>query len=236
MGDRRELVSFDPDHFANRAAAEGPLDPLTAFRYAHRHNLWHGAETPSGPGSSVEQTKEVAAQLPALCARYHVRSLLDVPCGNFHWMAGIELPGVQYTGGDLVPEIVAEAQRRYGTPMRQFVDLDLTQSSLPAADLLFSRDCLVHLSYADIVRAVDNIRASAIEFLLVTTFTAEPAFRDVVTGDWRPLNLEVPPLSFPRPLELVRERCTEQDGAFADKSLGLWRVRDLPDLARVRRG
>ena len=230
MTDRRMLVAFDPDHFANAAAMDGPPDPLTAFRYAHRQNLWHGPETPSGPGSSVEQTREITAVLPALCQRYGVRSLLDVPCGNFHWMARVDLPDVQYTGGDLVPEIVVEAWRQYGTSRRRFVELDLTCSPLPAADLLFCRDCLVHLSYADIVRAVRNIRQSAITYLLMTTFTAEQAFRDIVTGDWRPINFEAPPFSFAHPLALIAERCTEQDGAFADKSLGLWRVGDLPNL------
>jgi hypothetical protein len=111
--------------------------------------------------------------------------------------------------------------------------LDLTRSALPPADLLLCRDCLVHLSYSDIVKAISNIKSSKIEYLLTTTFTAEPGYRDVVTGDWRPLNLELPPFSFSRPLELILEQCTEQDGAFADKALGLWRVRDLPHLVPV---
>ena len=95
---------------------------------------------------------------------------------------------------------------------------------------MLCRDCFVHLSFADIARAVENIRANNIEFLLTTTFSAEAANRDIVTGDWRPLNLETLPFSFPPPLELIVEGCTEQDGAFADKSLGLWRVSDLPEL------
>lgn len=230
LTDRRQLVAFDPDFFAKRAHAAEPADPLTAFRLAYHENLWRGAETPSGAGSSVAQTAAIAGALPGLCRRYGVGSLLDVPCGSFSWMAGVDLRGVRYTGGDLVPEIVAEAMRRHGAPERQFVVLDLTRSPLPAADLLLCRDCLVHLSYADIARAVANIRASEIEYLLTTTFTAEPAFTDIVTGDWRPINLEAPPFSFPRPLELLDERCTEQNGAFADKALGLWRVGDLPGL------
>ncbi len=231
MADRRALVTFDPDHFAKATDASGPPDALTAFRYAHRHNLWHGHETSSGPGSSREQTRIVADALPELCQRYEVHSLLDVPCGSFHWMAQVSLPHVQYTGGDIVPEVITEATGRYGTRERRFLELDLTRSPLPAADLLLCRDCFVHLSHADIARAVGNIRRSEITYLLATTFTEEPGFMDIVTGDWRPINLEVPPFSFPRPVELVVEQCTEQNGAFADKSLGLWRVRDLPDLS-----
>ncbi len=230
MTDRRKLVAFDPDHFAKGAAADDPPDALTAFRYAHRHNLWQGPETSSGPGSSLTQTAAVATALPELCQRYQVHSLLDVPCGSFNWMARVNLPDVHYTGGDIVPEIVAEAVRQHGKRERKFLELDLTCSPLPTADLLLCRDCFVHLSFKDIAKAVENIRNSQIKYLLTTTFTAESSFRDIVTGDWRPLNLEQPPFSFPRPTELLQEQCTEQDGAFADKALGLWLVSDLPDL------
>jgi len=230
MIDRRSLVPFDPDHFAKRAEADGPVDPLTAFRHAYRENLWRGDETPSGAGSSLTQTAAIAHALPGLCVRYGVRSLLDVPCGNFNWMAKVPLPEVRYLGGDLVPEIIADTARRHGNERRRFLVLDLTRSPLPAADLLLCRDCLVHLSFADIARAIDNIRRSEIEYLLTTTFTEESAFHDIVTGDWRPINLELPPFSFPSPVELLRERCTEQNGAFADKALGLWRVAQLPHL------
>jgi hypothetical protein len=230
MTDRRKLVSFDPDHFAKSAKADGLPDALTAFRYAYHHNLWRGAETPSGAGSSAAQTKAIANALPGLCQRYDVRSLLDVPCGSFNWMATVNLPNVRYTGGDIVPEVVVEAARQHGTHERQFVVLDLTRSTLPPADLLLCRDCLTHLSYTDIAAAIDNVRKSEIKYLLTTTFTTEQGFRDIVTGDWRPMNLEMPPFSFPWPVELLSEQCTEQNGAFADKSLGLWRVRDLPNL------
>lgn len=231
MIDRRSLVAFDPDYFAKRVQADGPPDPLTAFRYAYHHNLWQGGETPSGAGSSLAQTTVVASVLPGLCERYDVRSLLDVPCGTFNWMAEVALPGVRYTGGDIVPEVVAEAARLHGSRDRRFLVLDVTCSPLPPADLLLCRDCLVHLSYADIAKTITNIRKSEIDYVLTTTFTAESGFRDIVTGDWRPVNLETPPFSFPRPVELLREQCSEQNGAFADKALGLWRVRDLPNLS-----
>jgi SAM-dependent methyltransferase len=223
-------MPFDPDHFAKHVAKHGPVDALTAFRYAHEHNLWHGPETRSGPGSSLNQTAVIAQALPQLCQRYEIRTLLDVPCGTFHWMACVDLGNTQYIGGDLLPEVVAEAKRQYGTDHRLFIELDLTRSPLPDADLLLCRDCFVHLSYADIARAIDNIRRSTLTYMLTTTFPAETQYHDIVTGDWRPVNLEASPFSFPPPLEMVREECTEQDGAFADKSLGLWRVRDLPPL------
>lgn len=233
MADRRLLVDFDPDYFVKRAAGEEPPDGLTAFRHAYRHNLWRGTETPSGAGSSAAHTRAVAHALPGLCSRYGVRTLLDVPCGTANWMADVDLPGVRYTGGDIVPEVVTEAARRRRDPAWRFVVLDLTRSPLPPADLLLCRDGLVHLSSADIARAIANIRRGGIEYLLATTFPGESEHHDIVTGDWRPINLQRPPFSFSEPMELIMEGCTEHGGAFADKALGLWRVDDLPLVAEI---
>ncbi|MEO8451290.1 MAG: hypothetical protein ABI647_15960 [Gemmatimonadota bacterium] len=89
---------------------------------------------------------------------------------------------------------------------------------------MLCRDCLVHLSFADVGRALANIRSARITYLLTTTFPEEALNVDIATGDWRPLNLEREPFSFPPPLALLPEGCTEGDGRFQDKSLGLWLV------------
>src|SRR5947209_9563731 len=55
-------------------------------------------------------------EIPALLRRYRARSLLDLPCGEAAWLAGADLKGIGYTGGDIVPDIVASNSRRYGGP------------------------------------------------------------------------------------------------------------------------
>ena len=228
MSDRRHAVPFDPEYFAGRAAAGETHTPAEAFRHALRANHWAGTESSSGPGSGLEQTAALRTALPRLFRRLGVTSLLDVPCGDWRWLATVDLGGLHYAGGELLEELVEQNRRLHGGPDRNFVQLDLTASNLPAADLLLCRDCLVHLSFADIDKALRNIRRSSIAYLLTTTFPAESANADIVTGDWRPLNLQAAPFDLPTPVELINERCTEGDGVFADKSLGLWRIRDLP--------
>lgn len=46
-------------------------------------------------------------------------------------------------------------------------------------------------------------------------------------GDRRPLNLELPPFDFPPPDDAVLEECTEEGGAYADKTLAAWDVRRI---------
>ena len=193
-------------------------------------NLWGSDASVSGSGSAPDQTRVIRSQLPPLLRRLRVATMLDIPCGDFGWMRKVPLDGITYTGADIVPELVAKNRSEHGNDRRRFEVLDLTTDPLPPVDLMFCRDCLVHLSNAHIRQALQNVRASGSTWLLTTTFPAHWQDGDLEDGDWRPLNLERPPFSLPPPLVLVNEGCSEHDGAFADKSLGLWRIADLPAL------
>jgi SAM-dependent methyltransferase len=226
---RRFAVPFDPQYFSQRARSGQGMSPLEAFRHIHATNLWAGPESRSGLGAGDDQTAALRAQLPGLLARHGVRSLLDLPCGDGRWMAMVDLGDIRYLGADLLPELIAENARRYAPLGRDFRVLDLLTSALPAMDLVLCRDCLVHLSFADIARAVANLRRSGSRWLLTTTFPAQDGNEDVTTGDWRPIDLQAAPFGWPAPEELLVEQCTEGDGLFADKSLGLWRLDALPE-------
>jgi len=199
------------------------------FTYIFRSRLWESSSV-SGPGSESVQTRELREQLPVLLERFGVRTLLDLPCGDFGWLSEVELDLDRYIGADIVTDLVeANAARFRDDPVREFRSLDMTGDPLPAADLVLCRDCLVHLSFADIERALRNLRRSGSRYLLTTTFTELGTNDDIVTGDWRPLNLCREPFGFPEPLAVLVEGCTEEGGAYADKSLGLWEIATIVD-------
>jgi SAM-dependent methyltransferase len=227
LKNRRYAVPFDPDFFARLTAEGQDVPPIAAFRHAYATNLWAGPESRSGHGAGLDQTATLRRLLPELCQRLAVRTLLDLPCGEGHWMAAIDFGAIGYIGADFLPEVIEANTRQYAQPGREFRVLDLMSSPLPAVDLLLCRGCLVHLSFHDIGRAIANIRAAP-TYLLTTTFPEQRANDDIRTGDWRPLNLEAAPFHWPPPREVLVEGCTEADGLFADKSLGLWRVDELP--------
>jgi SAM-dependent methyltransferase len=198
------------------------------FGEIFRTNFWGGSTSVSGPGSDLEQTAVIRAAIPPLLARHGIRTILDAPCGDFHWMQHVPLPGIHYTGVDIVPALIARDQASYGCTERRFALCDLVEGELPTAELILCRDCFVHLSYDDTRRALDNFRRSGATWLLTTTFTDPRANHDIVTGDWRPIVLQQAPYGFPEPVTLINEGCTELGGRFADKSLALWRLADLP--------
>jgi hypothetical protein len=201
------------------------------FRRIFNENLWGNAESVSGEGSNLQRTAAIRTVLPALLARHGVRSILDAPCGDFFWMKEVALDVDSYVGADIVPELIASNTERYASSQRRFIVCDLVEDELPRADLVLCRDCLGHLSYAETRRALDNFRRSGATWLLTTTFTGPRENHDITTGDWRPINLERAPYGFGPAVELINEGSDEVDealGAFPDKSLGLWRLADVP--------
>ncbi|MGE0704611.1 MAG: class I SAM-dependent methyltransferase [Vicinamibacterales bacterium] len=199
------------------------------FADIQRRKGWGGTESVSGTGSDFDQVRALVSKLPGVFRDLQVETVLDVPCGDFHWMRTVDLSGIRYIGADIVTDLVRSNQSRYGTGRIEFTRLDIVRDRAPCVDLIFCRDCLVHLSFEEVFRALKNVCASGSTYLLTTTFPARSRNSDIQTGQWRPLNFVAQPFSLPEPILLLDEKCTENDGAYADKSLGLWRVEDLRD-------
>lgn len=195
------------------------------FDGIYQHNGFDGTESRSGGGSTLEQTYVISRAIPLLLKELAVKYFLDVPCGDMNWMRYVELGDVKYTGGDIVQTIVDKNAVEYGDEKRSFQIINIITGPLPVADMIFCRDCLVHLSYADGLSALEQFRNSGAKWLLTTTFTDRASNSDLYEGDiWRPLNLEQAPYNLPKPERYINEACTEGGGLFGDKCLALWRI------------
>jgi hypothetical protein len=198
------------------------------FTEVYQKNAWKGTESVSGTGSDLAQTARLREILPALVKELGAKSIVDAPCGDLHWMKDVDWEGmgVSYTGVDIVTELVAGLRGKF--PTRRFECVDLVTDILPRAEVVFCRDCLVHLPL-DVVRGVlRNVAKSGATWLVTTTFPVSGVNSEVRWSGWRPLNLQAAPFSLPKPFKLINEGCTEDGGKYADKSLGVWRVSELP--------
>jgi glycosyltransferase involved in cell wall biosynthesis len=208
----------------------GPRTESVRARFSkiYTDNIFGSDESRSGGGSTLLQTEKLRGELPRLLTDIGADSLVDAPCGDFNWMRHTELGIAKYIGVDIVEDLIADDQRRYGDTRRGFMCLDIIRDKLPQADVILCRDCLVHLTFEQALNAISNFRRSGTTYLLTTTFTDRTANVDLLGSDiWRTLNLERAPFNFPPPLRLINENCTEGDGAYGDKCLGLWRLADL---------
>jgi hypothetical protein len=209
------------------------FDITQTFSHIHEKNLWNSTESNSGPGSTIRETVVIREMLPKLVDKYSIKRFIDIPCGDLNWIKSVELGVEHYLGGDIVTEIINANKSKYESETSTFEVVNLIETPLPEGDLLLCRDCLVHLSYENINKFLANLHASKIRYLLTTTFTARKSNKDIYTGNWRAINLEIDPFCFPEPLEVIVENSSERNGNDVDKSLALWEVCKLPKCLTI---
>lgn len=200
------------------------------FTTIYQSNGWRGENSVSGRGSDLDQTIVIREQLPNILKHYNIRTILDIPCGDLHWISTVNLGNTKYIGGDIVDSLIELNRKKFPKENFSFEVINLITDKLPQADAILCRDCLVHFSYDNIFGVIRNLKTSSIKYLITTTFTNRNVNEDIVTGNWRPLNLQAAPFNFPDPLLIINEQNTAGNGDFSDKSLAVWEINALPTV------
>lgn len=184
------------------------------------------SESLSGPGSSLENTEILIRELPNIFKKYNIKTMFDIPCGDFFWMKNvINNTDISYIGGDIVEDLVIKNKEKYNC---NFVKFDICKDKIPDnIDLIFIRDLFVHFRYNDINLALDNIKKSKVKYIMTTTFINRKNSELPYNNPWRPLCFFNSPFNFPKPIEIINEICMEDYPNNLDKSLALWDVKML---------
>ena len=207
------------------------MDRANKFTEIYKNNSFQGTESISGPGSSLVTTETLRQELPKLLKDLGVKTLIDCPCGDFHWMSKVinNLGIDKYIGIDIVQSLVDKNNVKYSNDLISFICKDAVEGLNFKGDLILCRDCLGHLSFNSVFKFFNNFINSDITYLLVTTFTNEDRYNsnsEDGVGSYA-INLTKSPFNLPNPIFVLNENCPEGNGLFKDKSLGLWRRKDL---------
>ena len=203
-------------------------DVKSRFEKIYTENLWGNSASVSGTGSNLEATKNLRSKLPKLISRLNIKTILDVPCGDFYWMQMVltNVPDVKYHGGDIVSQLVESNLKKYRSESVDFSVIDLRFDPLPDAELIIVRDCLFHLSFDDINSVKENLKRSNIRFILTTTHILDEHFEniDIKTGDFRLIDIFKEPLSFRGP---VLESIDDYSGSDIPREMCLLEVIEI---------
>lgn len=206
------------------------------FTSYYDHNSWNGQESLSGPGSDFEQTKFLIPELEILLNDLNIKTMLDVPCGDFNWMKRVNLNKINYHGGDIVDKVIINNNKKYAKNNIKFSVIDIVNDKLPKVDLIMVRDCLVHLPTGDVKKALNNIKASGSKYLLTTNFLwkSNQSNQDIEVGGWRRLNLEQEPYNFNYPNRIIIEGNIQSNDR--DKTMSLWSIESIPNYFMENNG
>lgn len=210
-----------PPSATSESEARSVADIFTG--YYHR-NHWGNDESRSGPGSDMFHTKTIRAELPSLLKRYGIKSMLDLPCGDFYWMQHVDLKGVQYIGADVVEPMIADNRKQFAGPDRSFEVLNLLEDDLPQVDLIFARHVLFHFSYEKIHAALHHIKASGSKYLMTSTHPRGKNI-NIATGRSFHINLQAQPFGFPEPVACINDYSWGHPVCY----MALWKIEDLPE-------
>lgn len=174
------------------------------FTLVFKENRWGNEESVSGSGSALSSPSvlESVVSLDEIIRKFKIRSLIDVPCGDFHWIPIIlgRFPKLEYYGFDIVPDLIEWNLQRY--PDHSFSVLDITKDIPPQADLIFCKDLFLHLYAKDIVAALRNFKLSKSRFMLVTSVAGAQNHELIIDepGACRHVDLVTAPYNFPKPI------------------------------------
>lgn len=126
------------------------------------------AETRSGPGSTLDATVNVRKFITDVVNRYDIKSVVDLPCGDFNWMSEIADDFDSYTGMDISKSCITDNRKKY--PQHNFKVFDAITDKIPDCDLLIVRDILGHMPLEYAGKAFNNIKSANWKYLIGTNW------------------------------------------------------------------
>lgn len=161
-------------------------NPANWDAYRQRVTAYETGNRNIGPVSGVGSSPQAAAPLVKflkqfLAAHPGVRSIVEASCGHWPsgWQSKVRWPNnLNYTGVDLLVEqtdanarLVAKrgGPAAFGLAKASFLPMDMVHTRLPRADLLLTKDTLIHFTNEQIAT-----------FLSSSVITCPPRFKYVL--------------------------------------------------------
>lgn len=191
------------------------------FTTIYNNNSWGSDESVSGKGSELNITLNILSKLPILLKKYCIKTVVDAPCGDYNWFRKLNYNFDNYYGIDIVKDIIENNQRKYQNKNILFMQGDILTCQIPKVDLIICRDCCIHLTLKEIKQCIQNFKRSGSKYLLTTSYDNCHNNADIITGQFRKINLLCNPFNLKGYIDKIIDDEKEQ------KYLYLWKLKDI---------
>jgi len=176
------------------------------FENIYEKHLWNDGNINiplSGPGSSLENTKECSKMLNDFIYNNHCKTVIDLGCGDLTWIPKMPFfndSNIKYTGIDIVESLINSHTEKY--PGKLFINADISiYNDFDNVDIIIIRDVIFHLKNKDILSIFYNIK-NKFKYILITS-----CINDVNTDifdrwHFSQKNIHIEPFNIPRNFEM----------------------------------
>ena len=150
------------------------------FENIYKNKIWNNGNDSiplSGPGSSLENTKECSKLLNDFIYNNNCKNVLDLGCGDLTWISNTDFfneNGINYTGIDIVESVINENKLKF--PQKTFYckdiikepDFNETDTNFAKQDIVIIRDVIFHLKNEEILSIFNNIK-NKFKYIMITS-------------------------------------------------------------------
>jgi hypothetical protein len=169
------------------------------FETIYEKKIWNNNNSSiplSGPGSSLQNTKDISQLLTEFIYKNKCKTILDLGCGDLTWISRTPFfndSDIKYTGVDIVESLInkhAEKYKQHPFVCKDLVNLNVIQP----VSLIIIRDVLFHLKNEDIQVIFNNIR-DKFDFIAITSCKNEVNTDNFNKWHFTEKNIHKPPFN-----------------------------------------
>ncbi len=196
------------------------------FNSIYKSNYWNKSkkfnsknQSFSGPGSipNSVQTNNLTFELGEFFKKNNIKKILDAPCGDCAWIKEIFTTKIEYTGIDIVEDLISENSIKFKSYKNtKFYCKDLTlNNEFDNFDFVLLRDFFIHLPLETIKKILINLRQSNCKYFAFNNYEGVELNKQISTGEHRKINILNKPFFFDKPdfkiLEIKNENFPDKD-------------------------
>ena len=186
------------------------------FNSIYKSNYWNKGknfnplfQSYSGPGSipNSTQTNSLILNLEKFFLNDNIKKILDAPCGDCAWIERIFKMDIQYTGIDIVKELILNNKERFKKNKNViFYCEDLTEyDKFDNYDFVLLRDFFIHLPLKNIQNIINNLKKSNCKYFAFNNYENIKINKEISTGQHRKINLNEKPFNLKKPFIKIQE-------------------------------
>ncbi|MDC0876554.1 class I SAM-dependent methyltransferase [Candidatus Pelagibacter sp.] len=195
------------------------------FNSIYKSNHWNKSskfdqkhQSYSGPGSIPDsiQTNTLIYALEIFFEKNGIKKILDAPCGDCAWIQKIFNKQFEYTGIDIVKDLIDKNKVKFKTYKNiNFYCQDLTNyNNFNDYDFILLRDFFIHLPINIINKILINLKKSNCKYFAFNSYESILINKEITTGQHRKINFLKSPFYLDEPYFKIQEVKNEN---FPDK-------------------